>query len=148
MGQNERMRPDVLKEYGNEHIVVIWEPAYCIHAKACLDNLPEVFEASRRPWILVDRASADRIAEVVMMCPTGALHFRRVDGGEPEPAPSQTTVQPQTNGPLHMRGTLKFVDANGETIREDTRAALCRCGRSEAMPFCDGMHRVIGFKAS
>lgn len=147
MGRNERMRPDVPKEYGNSHIVVVWEPEYCIHARACLDTLPEVFDASTRPWIRVDRASAERIAEVVMMCPTGALCFRRLDGADAEPAPSETTVQPQTNGPLYVRGNLKFVNANGESIREGTRAALCRCGQSEAMPFCDGMHRMIGFKA-
>ena len=147
MGQEERKRPGVLKEYRNEHIVVTWEPAYCIHTANCLNAEPEVFDAARRPWIVVEVANADRIAQAVMNCPTGALHFRRVDGGEQEPVPTETTVQPQTNGPLFLRGNLKIVNAKGEVIREDTRAALCRCGRSSDKPFCDGTHRGIGFQA-
>ena len=147
MGQEERMRPGVLKEYRNEHIVVTWEPAYCIHTANCLNAEPEVFDAARRPWIVVEAANADRIAQAVMNCPTGALHFRRVDEGEQEPVPTETTVQPQTNGPLFLRGNLKIVNAKGDVIREDTRAALCRCGGSSDKPFCDGTHRSIGFQA-
>ncbi len=147
MPREERMRPDVLKEYRGEHIVVLWEPAYCIHAAKCLDAEPEVFDVTRRPWILVEAASADRIAQAVMQCPTGALHVRRVDGGEQEPVPEHTTVERQPDGPLYLRGRLKFVGAGGEPIREDTRAAVCRCGRTSNGPFCDGTHRKIGFRA-
>src|SRR5262245_34231671 len=53
MGPEERMRPGVLKEYGNQRIVVAWEPAYCIHAENCIKTAPEVFDAGRRPWIVV-----------------------------------------------------------------------------------------------
>jgi hypothetical protein len=82
-----------------------------------------------------------------MRCPTGALHFRRHDGGPEEPAPDETTVQPRTNGPLFVRGNLKFIDAQRAIVREDTRAALCRCGQSGNKPFCDGTHQAIGFRA-
>jgi uncharacterized Fe-S cluster protein YjdI len=144
----ERKRQGVLKEYSAEHIAVSWEPAYCIHTANCLNREPEVFDATRRPWIVLQAADADRIAQAVITCPTGALHFRRLDGGEQEPVPAETAVQSQTNGPLFLRGNLKFVNARGELIREDTRAALCRCGQSANKPFCDGAHRAIGFQAS
>lgn len=147
MGQEERMRPGVLKEYGDEHIVVTWEPTYCIHTLNCVKAAPEVFDPARRPWIVVEAANADRIAEAVMKCPTGALHFQRVDGGEQEPVPTETTVQPRTNGPLFLHGNLKIVNMKGEVIRKDTRAALCRCGQSSDKPICDGTHRAIGFQA-
>jgi hypothetical protein len=110
-------------------------------------GLPEVFDAARRPWIEIDAADADDIAEVVMRCPTGALHFRRLDGGEHETAPEVTSVQPRTNGPLFLRGKIKIVDAQENVIREDTRIALCRCGQSSSKPFCDGTHRTVGFRA-
>lgn len=87
----------------------------------------------------------DEIAETVLTCPTGALHFRRVDGGEQETAATETTVEPLPNGPLLVRGRLKIVDAEGRVIREDTRLALCRCGASGNKPFCDGSHRRVGF---
>jgi uncharacterized Fe-S cluster protein YjdI len=147
MTLEERMSPDVLKEYRDERIVVRWEPAYCIHAAKCLDAVPEVFDVTRRPWILVQGATADRIADAVMQCPTGALHVERLDGGDQEPVPERTTVEPQRNGPLYLRGNMKFVGATGNVTREDTRAALCRCGGSSNTPFCDGTHRKTGFRA-
>jgi len=135
------------KEYRGDDIVVIWEPVFCIHAANCLAGLPDVFDASRRPWVEPDLAPADDIAEVVMSCPTGALHFRRLDGGAEEPEPSETTVDVRPNGPLYVRGKIRIEDASGHLIREDTRVALCRCGGSENKPFCDGTHRVIGFRS-
>jgi uncharacterized Fe-S cluster protein YjdI len=147
MGQEERMHPGVLKEYRHEHIVVMWEPAYCIHTARCLNAEPEVFDVARKPWIVLEAANADRIAQAVMKCPTGALHFRRVDEGEQEPVPTETTVRPWTNGPLLLRGNLTLVDGKGEAIRQGTRVALCRCGQSSNKPFCDGTHRASGFQA-
>ncbi|MBX7252926.1 MAG: CDGSH iron-sulfur domain-containing protein [Candidatus Promineofilum sp.] len=47
-----------------------------------------------------------------------------------------------------MRGSLRLVGLRDELIREDTRAALCRCGASGNKPFCDGSHRRIGFRTS
>jgi uncharacterized Fe-S cluster protein YjdI len=131
--------------YGNDAIEVDWEPRLCIHIRNCVRGLGEVFDPSARPWINVDAADPDAIAKTVLSCPTGALHFRRVDGGEQEEAPAVTTIEPRPNGPLFMRGRLKIVDADGRLIREDTRVALCRCGGSKNKPFCDGSHRRIGF---
>jgi len=141
-----RYGSDIKKEYGNDRVVVTWEPAYCIHTANCLNGLPKVFDAWRRPWIEVDMASADEIADVVRTCPTGALHFRRLDGGPQEPEPSEATVQLRPNGPLFVRGHVRIEDTSGHVLREDTRVALCRCGGSENKPFCDGTHRRIGFR--
>ncbi len=148
MEQEERKKPGVLREYSTDEITVYWEPQLCIHTANCLNAEPDVFDAMRRPWIIADAASADRVAQAVMKCPTGALHFRRLDGGEQEPVPEETTVQPRTNGPMFLHGNLKFINALGEVIRDDTRVALCRCGESANKPFCDGTHRSIGFRAS
>src|SRR5207302_1891195 len=142
-----RYEPAIKKEYGNERVVVAWEPAYCIHTANCLNGLPKVFDAWRRPWIDVDQASPDEIAEVVMRCPTGALQFRRLDGGPQEPEP-EPTVQLRHNGPLFVRGKIRIEDPSGHLVREDTRTALCRCGGSENKPFCDGTHRKIGFRSA
>jgi uncharacterized Fe-S cluster protein YjdI/CDGSH-type Zn-finger protein len=131
--------------YRNDAIEVHWEPRLCIHVRNCVRGLGEVFDPSKRPWIDVDAADPDAVAQTILSCPTGALHFRRVDGGEQEAPDAETTVEPRPNGPLFVRGRIKIVDAEGRLIREDTRVALCRCGGSKNKPFCDGTHRRIGF---
>ena len=136
---------DHARTYSNDAIEVRWEPRFCIHTKNCVRGLGAVFNPEARPWVQVDGADADRIAETIETCPTGALHFRRLDGGPQEEAPEETAIAPQHNGPLFLRGHLRIVDENGALIREDSRVALCRCGASRNKPFCDGSHRRIGF---
>jgi uncharacterized Fe-S cluster protein YjdI len=133
------------RKYTGERIEVEWEPRLCIHVRNCVRALPQVFDADARPWITVEAADADAVAATVMACPTGALHFHRLDGGPEEEVPAETTVEPRLNGPLFVRGHVRIVGADGEIVREDTRVALCRCGGSANKPFCDGSHRRNGF---
>ena len=144
----ERKRLGVERVYRNDQIAVLWEPKLCIHAGYCFRGLPEVFQPESRPWVKVDAATADKIAEVVMTCPTGALHFERLDGGPQEPQPQETTINARPNGPLYVRGHVRITGPGGTLIREDTRVALCRCGHSENKPFCDASHRRVGFRTT
>jgi uncharacterized Fe-S cluster protein YjdI/CDGSH-type Zn-finger protein len=146
MGEEERKRAGVAREYRTEQIVVAWEPRLCIHTGHCVRGLPAVFDPQARPWVALDAATADEVAAVVQRCPTGALHFRRLDGGPQEPVPERTTITERPNGPLFVRGNIQIVGQAGQVIREDTRVALCRCGHSGNKPFCDGSHRQAGFR--
>src|SRR4051812_47293494 len=100
-----------------------------------------------RPWVRPDAADPDTLADVVMRCPSGALHFRRLDVGpqEGDMVGDQVTLVTLPDGPMQVRGRARLVDADGETIREDTRMVLCRCGSSRTKPLCDGTHRIVGF---
>ena len=98
--------------YANQAIEVHWEPKLCIHSRNCVRGLPLSFDPRRRPWIDVDAAQADEIADVIRTCPTGALHFRRLDGGVQEEPQDDTTVEPQPNGPLFVRGRIKGTHAS------------------------------------
>lgn len=131
--------------YANDAIEVHWEPKLCIHVRKCVRELGQVFDPERRPWVDVDGAGPDAIAATILTCPTGALHFRRLDGGAEEEPPLETTVEARPDGPLFVRGRIRIVGEDGRVIREDTRVALCRCGASANKPFCDGSHRRIGF---
>ncbi len=142
-----RKRKNVLRKYRNEAIQVNWEPEYCIHAANCLRGLPDVFQIDSQPWIKVDAATADQIAAIVMTCPSGALSFERLDGGEQEPVLEEAVAEPLRNGPLALRGRVRVVDAEGHTLREATRVTLCRCGHSGNKPFCDMSHLRVGFRA-
>jgi CDGSH-type Zn-finger protein len=57
-------------------------------------------------------------------------------------------ITPYRNGPYLVRGPFTLVDQKGEEIEVGRRVvALCRCGRSQIRPFCDGTHKAIGFRA-
>jgi CDGSH-type Zn-finger protein len=52
-----------------------------------------------------------------------------------------------TNGPLLVRGEVDLVSGSGEPIvRTRKTVALCRCGVSTIKPYCDGTHKLVGFK--
>lgn len=56
-------------------------------------------------------------------------------------------VDPQSNGPLRVRGNLEIVSGTGRMVARVTSAYLCRCGHSQNKPFCDGSHAKVGFTA-
>lgn len=61
------------KHYANQDIAVAWKPALCKHSGRCVSQLPGVFKLGANPWINLDGASAQRLSEQVLRCPTGAL---------------------------------------------------------------------------
>ncbi len=135
------------KEYRSDDIIVIYDPARCIHVANCVHGVPAVFNPEARPWIQPEKGTASHIADVVQTCPTGALHFERLDGGPQEQADEQATIAVQEDGPLYLRGEFRIIGEDGALLLHDTRIALCRCGGSSNKPFCDGAHARIGFRA-
>lgn len=64
----------------------------------------------------------------------------------PNDAPARITPYP--DGPYIVRGDFELTDQAGNVIDRGRRTiALCRCGRSQIRPFCDGTHKLIGFSA-
>ncbi|WP_329065896.1 (4Fe-4S)-binding protein [Streptomyces sp. NBC_01429] len=83
------------KAYEGRSITVTFEARRCLHAAECVDGLPEVFDTAKRPWIRPDAAEAERLAEVVRRCPSGALRYELVDGGSETPdRPTQLRATP------------------------------------------------------
>lgn len=136
------------KAYRSEKITVSFDLKRCIHAKECVRGAPDVFDTEKRPWIQPDKSDPDRVAQVVMRCPTGALQFERRDGGAQEPVPHENIVVLAANGPLYVRGDIEIRDSMGTVLLEDTRVALCRCGESANKPFCDNGHKQANFRDS
>jgi CDGSH-type Zn-finger protein len=68
---------------------------------------------------------------------------------EPEAgADAPATITPYLNGPYLIRGEFEIVDQDGNRIRRSRETvALCRCGKSQSKPFCDGTHKAINFRA-
>jgi len=134
------------KAYVAPSVTVFYDRARCRHYAECVRGLPQVFDVKNRPWVRPDAAGADDIAEVVRRCPTGALHYRLTEGEAEEPSrPTSVTLDP--DGPLLVRGELVIELPDGRL--NETRAALCRCGRTAREPFCDSAcgideHHVSG----
>ena len=61
----------------------------------------------------------------------------------------EPTITPYRDGPYILRGDFKLTDQDGNEIdRRRRTVALCRCGKSQIRPFCDGTHKLIGFRAA
>jgi CDGSH-type Zn-finger protein len=59
------------------------------------------------------------------------------------------TITPYRDGPLLIRGPIRIQDTQGREIEAGRETiALCRCGKSRIKPFCDGTHKLSGFRAS
>ncbi len=130
------------RSYPGTAIEIRFDAGRCIHARNCYLKLPQVFDPGRRPWVDPDAAPAEEIAAMVRTCPSGALTYARRDGGAEEAPPGINRMALLENGPNALHGRL-VVDGV-----QMTRATLCRCGQSKAMPFCDHSHVEAGFRAT
>jgi uncharacterized Fe-S cluster protein YjdI/CDGSH-type Zn-finger protein len=134
------------RTYEDESIRVLWDSSLCIHTGFCIKEGAGVFDPQRRPWVRLDLANADVVAQAVQACPTGALRYERLDGGVQEEPQTPTSIVPWPNGPLFVRGSIEVSDRQGDVFLVGPRASLCRCGASLNQPFCDLSHRESGFK--
>jgi CDGSH-type Zn-finger protein/uncharacterized Fe-S cluster protein YjdI len=131
--------------YPGEAVDVTWDRRLCIHVGECTRAHGELFASGRTPWGEPDRAGADEVAEVVERCPTGALVHVRHDGGAAEVPPAENVIVVANSGPLYARGDLRIAGAPEDMPGVRTRAALCRCGKSNEKPFCDNSHEGARF---
>jgi CDGSH-type Zn-finger protein len=105
-------------------------------------------------WNLVDASDnpiyRQEAVEGASACPTGRLTAVEKNGDiiEPEHAPSISIIQdPEKNvsAGIFVRGYIPIESADGMVYEIRNREALCRCGYSQNMPFCDATHASIGF---
>jgi CDGSH-type Zn-finger protein len=118
----------------NEHL--------CVHARFCL--------RAGGIWSLVERSDDQEARETAIEeacnCPSGRLVL--IDNK------SETVIEPEfeksivvieypprdEHGPLWVRGGIPIESMTGKQYEIRNRVTLCRCGRSENKPFCDGSH--------
>jgi uncharacterized Fe-S cluster protein YjdI len=148
------------REYTNGEITVFWKPKECVHATTCFRELRSVFNPGKRPWVDMSAATTEEIIKIVELCPTDALTYKynkdldlkkNLDYSEekkadPEPIePTLTEIRVMPDGPLVIKGSYTIIGEDGKELRQMKITSLCRCGQSNNMPFCDGMHRKIGW---
>ncbi|MCF6326475.1 MAG: CDGSH iron-sulfur domain-containing protein [Devosiaceae bacterium] len=126
-----------------KEVTIIFDGKKCIHARNCVLTQPNVFKAGvKGDWIFPDNASAEDVAILAQICPSGAIQYERKDGVN-ESKPQVNTARVMENGPVVLKGDLTI---DGEPA--GTRVTLCRCGKSKNKPYCDGSHTAADFVAS
>ncbi len=61
---------------------------------------------------------------------------------------AEVSVTPCPDGPLLVRGPVTVVGPDGEEVpRHRATVAMCRCGGTAIPPWCDGTHKVNGFRS-
>ena len=138
---------EIIKEYENDDLVVVWKPETCIHSEKCFKGLPSVFNPNNRPWTNVEGASSLEIKNQIDKCPSGALSYRLKNkdlmSSEIE---DEQIVEVAKDGPLMVYGNIKVKNHDGSETSKHRVTAFCRCGASENKPYCDGSHKKIEFK--
>lgn len=133
-----------ISTYEAGDITIEFDKKRCLHSAECVKGLGSVFDPTKQPWIQPEEVSADRIKDTIQRCPTGALQYNGSDIEKPD---RKNTITIAPDGPLYLRGDIEIQNAEGETLLEDTRVAVCRCGESKNKPLCDNSHQEIEFEA-
>lgn len=133
-----------IEEARGKKLLLRFETKRCIHSRHCVLGAPKTFRANvKGPWIDPDATSVEGLLTVAHDCPSGAITYERLDGGEPEPAPEVNVLRIRENGPLAVNAAIDL-EGRGKMLR----ATLCRCGASKNKPFCDGSHHAKPFVAT
>lgn len=142
------MGKEIVKEYTNGEITIVWKPRTCIHSTLCVQKLPDVYNPKERPWIKPEKATTEELIAQLDTCPSGALSYYYNDGRiekNKETTTMETKVEIKENGPLLVYGALEVYDKDGNCETKKRATAFCRCGVSANKPYCDGSHVDANF---
>lgn len=118
---------------------------YCCFARFC--------GADGRAWDLVAESDDPHKRELAIreasICPGSRLMAWDKETGnpiEPHYEPELSLIEDRAinaSGGLWVRGGIPIERADGTPYEVRNRVVLCRCGRSENKPFCDGTHAAV-----
>jgi CDGSH-type Zn-finger protein len=134
---------DAAREINGQDIALDDVPEFCSSARFChgqAGNTWELTEASDLP------AAEKEAVRQACHCPSGRLVMIDKKTGqpiEPEFKESIGLIEDPAagvSGPIWLKGRVELEGADGEKYESRNRMTLCRCGKSENKPFCDGSH--------
>jgi uncharacterized Fe-S cluster protein YjdI len=66
---------ELIKEYTNGELTIVWKPKTCIHAGECVKALPKVYNPKQKPWITINNTTTQELRTQIKKCPSGALSY-------------------------------------------------------------------------
>jgi CDGSH-type Zn-finger protein len=140
---DRRLRQERQRVYQGPGVEMTDDTTLCMSAGFCGTRFIKVWDMIKRtddPEILA------RLTRMVSNCPSGRLVYA-LAGGEPVEPLYRPSIATIPDGPLWVRGGIPIETTDGFVYEVRNRVTLCRCGKSRNMPFCDGYHEKIHFKA-
>ncbi|ABR54056.1 zinc finger CDGSH-type domain protein [Methanococcus vannielii SB] len=115
---------------------------FCDHSRFCnrAGGIRKLIECSN------DQKAKQIAIEEATICPSGRLVLWDKKTGNPfekEFEPSIVLIQDsqkKCQGPIWVRGKIPIESYDGQIYEIRNRITLCRCGKSENKPYCDGSH--------
>ncbi len=123
--------------------LILLDDNRCAYARFC-------HRAGSEVWTLTEESYNEQIKEQAVAaaweCPTGRLTSYDRETREPYEQDFEPSiviledVEERASGPLFVRGGIPLIGAGGHEYEVRNRYALCRCGYSRDLPFCDASH--------
>jgi CDGSH-type Zn-finger protein len=115
-------------------------PDLCAGARFC-DRAGGIWELTQED----SEEARETAIEEACDCPAGRLVIWDENNTAIEPhfEPSVALVndvQAGHLGPVWVRGNVPIESSDGSTLEIRNRVTLCRCGKSDNKPYCDGAH--------
>jgi CDGSH-type Zn-finger protein len=130
--------------YKGQTATVYYNVLLCSHAAECGSRASAVFNPDQKPWVQPDNGTLEQIREVVKVCPSGALRYSEAGAAEEALVDEDVSITVEKNGPYRV-SNLPIAAGYWAQGQSDKKYVLCRCGKSQNKPFCDGTHRDEGW---
>lgn len=122
-----------------QSVTISYTPVLCTHAAQCQARAKDVFDPKTKPWVKPDGGNLERILDVMMACPSGALRVAVGDLPPQHMTSGDVSIAIEKDGPYHVKNVPLDAEFNGVGASR-AKYSLCRCGLSKNKPFCDGSH--------
>ncbi|MFA6064240.1 MAG: CDGSH iron-sulfur domain-containing protein [archaeon] len=135
----ENFASNVEKTVGKK-LTLLDNDSFCNHSGFCT--------VGEGVWNLVEGAESTKSKEEAVKktcnCPTGRLvviDTKTKKEIEPNYKESISLItEPEGQGAIWVKGKVEIKSSDGKAYEKRNRVCLCRCGKSQNKPFCDGTH--------
>lgn len=137
---------------GSTGIVIKRDYSICAESGFCGNRLKNIKKLAAETDESIVRA---QVIAMVERCPSGSYTYSLTEDAEDiEPDyPAQVAITTEMTsdgpiqGPLWVTGRIPVQRSDSKPMETRNRVTLCRCGKSDNKPLCDGTHRKLGVLA-